>query len=197
MSEDNGLSLRNRVVPRPLGNDQSSSVGHADEPPPTLVPETSASLSELFEQMARMLESFERTQLSLERSSQAQDARLDSILAAVSASNENMARIGQVLARNGSYNGGFASTLPHLLPMQSISMVSAMPTVVATYQVVPPLGSVQPQTILYQAGVRPMGQNIGHQPENYWGTHLPPPLPVFQPQAGDRNGGQIPAQGPP
>ncbi len=103
MSEDNGLNLRSRVVPRHLGNDQTSSAGHADNLLPTLPElfETSGrsapqepALSELFGQIARMLESVERIHASLEKSRQTQGARLDSMLAAVTASNENVARIG-------------------------------------------------------------------------------------------------------
>ncbi len=94
-----------------------------------------------------MQEIVERTQLSLERSSQAQCARLDSMLAAVTASNENIVRIGQALTRDETYNGGLASTLPLQLPKQLVPMAPAMSTVqpqgvalpMAIYQAAPPL----------------------------------------------------------
>ncbi len=144
--------------------------------------------------------------MSLERDSQAQGTRLESVLAAVLASNDNVARIGQALTRNEPYNRGFASTLPQPLSTQSISMAPAMSTVQpqgvapppATYQEVQPLRAVQPQIAPYQTRARPMGQNIGH--------YGPPPLsaqpaaPVPQAglaeMAGGRNGGQVPAHGP-
>ncbi len=97
---------------------------------------------------------------------------MELVLAAVVASNEYVTWIGQALTRNEPYNGGLASTLPQQLPIVQPQGV-APPT--ATYQVVQPLGVVQPQVAPYQTGARPMGQNIGHQTENYWGTPLVTP----------------------
>ncbi len=55
--------------------------------------------------MTRALESFEI-------SNQAYNARFDYVVAAVTASNDNMARLEQLMARNEPYKGGFPSTLP-------------------------------------------------------------------------------------
>ncbi len=104
-----------------------------------------------------MLENAERTQESLEKKNQAHEARLESMLAAVTTSNENVARIGQTLARNESYNGEFASTAPQQLPTQSITMAPAMSTVqprrialsATTYQAAPPLRAIQSQITSY------------------------------------------------
>ncbi len=88
MSDDNVLNLKSRVVPIHSGNDQASSAGHVDDPPPTLpeIPETSersapreSTLFDLFGHIARMLETVKRTQMSLKRDSQAQGVRLDSV----------------------------------------------------------------------------------------------------------------------
>ncbi len=89
MSDDNSLNLRSRVVPRQVGNDQASSAGCTDDPPPMLpeAPETSGSsapqeltLSQLFKQIARMLENAKRIQAFLERNNQAQEARLELVM---------------------------------------------------------------------------------------------------------------------
>ncbi len=107
-------------------------------------------------------------------------------MAAVMASNEKVARIGQTLAQNEPYSGGFTSATPQHLPTQSVAMALAISMVQpqgvvpppASYQAAQPLGPESLQWTSYQTGVGSMWQDIDQQPGAYRGVAL---LPFVQP----------------
>ncbi len=171
-----------------MSEDNSTSCWSA-QPEPTM--------SELFVQMARMMRSFERTQLSLEWSAQALDATTD-----ITTSDESIFWLGQFLARSEPCHRGLLGSPPALPPLVPTQTMPTAPAAMVTQQVAPLitaqlLGAVQLQVIPCQMGAGPMGQSIDRQQENYWGVHLPPPPPFAQSQAGARIRGQVPPQGPP
>nr|CAD1837173.1 unnamed protein product [Ananas comosus var. bracteatus] len=102
MADDNAINLRNRAIPRNSGSEQPSNSENVVERQAVLPAEgeTSGQSGQQEPSLAQALGQMTRVLQVLDQNSHASTARLDAVLAAITASNENIARMGQLLTRN-------------------------------------------------------------------------------------------------
>nr|CAD1830231.1 unnamed protein product [Ananas comosus var. bracteatus] len=167
MANDNAMNLRNRVIPRNFGSDQQPSNSDNAKERQAVLPaesETSGQSDQQEPSLAQALGQMTRVLQILDQNSHRSTARLDAVLAAIMASNENIARIGQLLTRNEQPATGLQG--PVMTPVRGHHFKRLIDRVVV---------------------------NAGQQPEIAWGLPPPPPIAAYQPQNVEaRAGGQAP-----
>lgn len=96
------MNLRNKVIPRLSGNNQASSAENVNEYQAVLPvgDETSGHSAHQEPNLTQALRQMTRVQQILDQNSHQSTAQLDVVLAAIMATNKNIARIRQLLARN-------------------------------------------------------------------------------------------------
>lgn len=178
MADDNTMNLRNWVVPRTSGNDQDSNTENTDERRAVLLAKNEISdqsdkqepsLALALGQMTRILQ-------VLDQNSHQSTTRLDAVLAAITASNENIAQIGQLLTRNEQPMMGPLGPVGTLVLQNPVTPVNR-----------------QPQVAPFQTAYRLATLNAGQKLEVAWRLSPPPPLLAYQPQnVGIKAGGGSP-----
>nr|CAD1822939.1 unnamed protein product [Ananas comosus var. bracteatus] len=142
MADDNAINLRNRAIPRNSGGDQPSDSDNAGECQAVLPVEgeTSGQSAHKEPSLTQALGQISRVLQTLDQNIHQSTARLDAVLAAITAYNKNIARIEQLLTRNEQ-------------PM--IGLQGPMMTPVLQNPAIPVNGQPQYQRAPFQAAYRP------------------------------------------